>query len=150
MFAKIIKFIFPPYPLPITAATAIIINNKNQYLLVKRSKTSKLYKHFWQLPEGKIKPGENPKQTLIRELEEELHFNPKTLFFVAKNIYIKTYFGFPLVKITRHIYRTSNFPKKIKLSHEHEDYVWANQSKLNNMSKLLPGVREIIEEVSKK
>jgi len=60
-----------PEKLPITAVLSIpILNNKT--ILVKQSDT-----HFWDIPGGHIEEGENWKQAVDRELEEEAGITAK-------------------------------------------------------------------------
>lgn len=51
----------------ITIASAMILNNKNEILLVRKKGST-----FFQLPGGKIKNGETYFQTLQREIFEEI------------------------------------------------------------------------------
>jgi len=56
------------YPILVTAA---IIKNKNKYLITQRQKD----KHNglrWEFPGGKLNFGEDPRQCLEREIQEEL------------------------------------------------------------------------------
>lgn len=41
----------------------------------------------WELPGGKLNKGEQPKQTVTRELEEELGFKTKVLDIVQASVY---------------------------------------------------------------
>lgn len=133
----------------LVAATAFISDKKGHVLLVKRGNTSKLFKLFWQLPEGKIKPFENPKHALLREMEEEVGFKTKQARFLFKEVYIKKYFDiFPYLKITRHVFKLDN-PKQIKLSHEHEDYKYLNLNEDFSSTPLLPGTRELLSRLNK-
>lgn len=48
----------------IEAAGGLVINNKDELLMIYRNK-------HWDLPKGKMEAGESPDQTAIREVEEE-------------------------------------------------------------------------------
>lgn len=48
----------------INAAGGLVINERNEILLIKRHGK-------WDLPKGKAEPGESPEQTALREVEEE-------------------------------------------------------------------------------
>lgn len=52
----------------ITIASAMILNNKNEILLVRKKGST-----YFQLPGGKIKNNESYFQTLQRELQEEIN-----------------------------------------------------------------------------
>jgi 8-oxo-dGTP diphosphatase len=51
----------------------IILNDKDEVLLILRDNIPDiLYPDFWDIPGGQIEDGENPEQTLRREMMEEL------------------------------------------------------------------------------
>ncbi len=53
---------------PITAAGGVVHNSQQQWLLIFRKKR-------WDLPKGKIDPGETPVQAAVREVQEETGLN---------------------------------------------------------------------------
>lgn len=63
----------------IELAGAILLDDKSKILLIHRN-TAKLKQ--WELPGGKIEPGELPNQTAIRELKEELDIEIEILKFI--------------------------------------------------------------------
>jgi ADP-ribose pyrophosphatase YjhB (NUDIX family) len=54
-------------------ATAIIIRNKNEILIIKR--TTPPFIGFWALPGGRVETNESVEQTIIREVKEETGLN---------------------------------------------------------------------------
>lgn len=52
-------------------ADCVVINPKQQVLLIKRRPQSKAFPNFWALPGGHVEPTENGKQAALRELKEE-------------------------------------------------------------------------------
>ena len=81
----------------------------------------------WDFVKGKIEYGENEKQTIIREAEEETKI--KDLEFInGFNKSIEYYFKWE----GKTVFKTVNFllaetkTKNIILSHEHVDYRWLN------------------------
>jgi len=141
----LLQSLIPPYILPIRAASAIIKDRKGRYLLLKRSDMSKSYKHFWQLPEGKIDAGEKPKQALVRELKEELgaHYKQSDLIFYKNERILVKKLGFPVLYIDRILF-TAQEPTYISLSKEHEDYGFFSIKEIQNMNNTLPGLLKLL------
>jgi len=79
----------------IKAAGGLVINPKKEILFIFR-------RGFWDLPKGKMDPGEKKKQTAIREVQEETG---------VKDLQI----GKKLIT-TRHAYRLSNGKRALKKS----------------------------------
>jgi 8-oxo-dGTP diphosphatase len=67
------------------AVSAIILKNK-KILLIKRSNYTKVFPGTWSCPGGRGDEGETIKETVIREVKEEvnLDFKPEKLFKKGK------------------------------------------------------------------
>lgn len=63
----------------ITVAAAIILNDHNQLLLVRKNATE----YFMQVG-GKLEPNELPEQTMLREIREEIGSNANLKSFVGR------------------------------------------------------------------
>lgn len=63
----------------ITVAAAIILNEQNQLLLVRKKNTQ-----FFMQVGGKLEPNEAPEQTMIREIAEEISANAEIEQFVGR------------------------------------------------------------------
>jgi 8-oxo-dGTP diphosphatase len=57
-------------PLTVVAAAALVRNDGR--LLLQQRPHGKPMAGLWELPGGKIEPGESPEEALVREVEEEL------------------------------------------------------------------------------
>jgi 8-oxo-dGTP pyrophosphatase MutT (NUDIX family) len=57
---------------PITAAGGAVFNSEGKVLLIHRL-------GYWDLPKGKMDPGETPEQTAVREVQEETGLQQITL-----------------------------------------------------------------------
>ena len=57
---------------------------------------------LWELPGGKIEPGESPEQALIREVHEELD-----VAITVDGIYDVVSFGYPTFELLMLVYRLS-------------------------------------------
>jgi len=55
------------------AAGALLLDSHDRILLVEPT-----YKDFWEIPGGRIEPGETPSQACARELHEELGLRRET------------------------------------------------------------------------
>lgn len=60
---------------PVHVAVGLLWQTDRRLLLASRP-PDKPWAHWWELPGGKIEPGENALQALTRELEEELNITP--------------------------------------------------------------------------
>ena len=58
--------------IPVKQSANVALVHKNRVLLVKRSKRLKVGPGLWQLPGGKLEPGEKPAEAALREIQEEL------------------------------------------------------------------------------
>lgn len=67
---------------------AIIINDKNEILLVKRSGSSRTEPGFWSRPGGEVEFSETVEEAVIREIKEETNINVEVLNFleITQNI----------------------------------------------------------------
>lgn len=123
-------------------ATAICQNKKKEILLLKRSRNNHSYVGFWQLPEGKMEFGETPKQTLSRELKEEIGCQltlgrPSDVQTIQITVKGKQY------HVVRIVFKV-RFKGDINLSEDHSHSGWFTPQEAIRKQKLLPGTREII------
>lgn len=100
----------------VEAGGGLVRNEKGEYLLIYR-------RGSWDLPKGKIEPGESKKSASIREIEEETGI--KQLNIIHK------------IGVTRHTYRSGQGRRLIKKSH------WYLME--TKKQKLVPQVEEDIE-----
>lgn len=126
----------------IVLVTGVVRNKKGQILLIKRSKANKTFRGFWQLPEGKMEFGEQPVETLKREIKEELGCQ----LISTKPKAVKT----SVVKFQETFYHVLRIvlevkcKGKLKLSKEHDVYQWTSVKKAINLSNLVDGTKEIL------
>ncbi|MGG7160083.1 (deoxy)nucleoside triphosphate pyrophosphohydrolase [Clostridium baratii] len=65
---------------------AAILNKDNKILIAKR-KQEKSQGGLWEFPGGKVEKGEEPKESLIRELIEEMEIQVEVYDHVADSVY---------------------------------------------------------------
>ncbi|MFH1474086.1 MAG: NUDIX domain-containing protein [Candidatus Aenigmatarchaeota archaeon] len=101
-----------------------LIENKSKYLVLRRSEKNLTNKHKWQLPEGKVRPGENMIKALKRELLEEtsLILTSAKMFGIHSNISRESH---GIVRIKRVVFKCKTMGK-VKLSKDHEDLKWVS------------------------
>jgi mutator protein MutT len=71
-----------PYEIIVVAG---IIQKNEKYLIAQRKKDLN-GGGFWEFPGGKVEPGENHSQALVRELKEELDIEAELGDFFGENI----------------------------------------------------------------
>jgi len=106
---------------PLITVGALILNKKNQILLLKSSK----WKGKLGIPSGKLNYGENTINGLKREIREETNlivYNIKFLL-IQEIIEPKDFFKNSHFVSINHVCKTKN--SNVKLNHEAQSYKWA-------------------------
>ena len=101
------------------------------------------WKDWWELPGGKVEPGEQPEAALQREIREEL----ATEIEVGKLLTTVEH-DYPLFHLTMHCYACTVTQGQLSLL-EHEDARWLAADELDSV-KWLPadtGVISLIKEI---
>jgi len=118
-----------------------ILLNKNGQILVAKRRNNQFMPGYWELPGGKIEVGENKKDSLKRELFEELGVtvNKSTLKHTMHHEY-------PDKVVKLWIYNVDKYSGEPS-GQEGQDTSWCSIGQLNNY-KLLPTMREIVHKIS--
>lgn len=90
---------------------AIILNEKQQILLVKHT-----YQSAWYLPGGGVEKGETIRQALLRELSEEVGIIPQEepqLFGIYFHTYLGTY-DYPIIFIVKRFTQEKAYSPEIE------------------------------------
>ncbi len=119
-------------------SVAAIVYNENEYLLLKYGLG------HWEFVKGHKEENESDEQTIFRELEEETSIIDAIIVNGFKEKY-DYYFTFKGQRIHKCIncYLIKSNSKYVKISYEHEDYVWLpfhkalKQLTYNNAKQLL-------------
>ena len=110
------------------SAGAIIfrIENKQPYYLLLHYPTGKRTKReYWDFPKGHLEKGETEKQTALREVQEETGL--REIAFVPEfKERIQYYFRVEEKTIFKTVvfFLASTKKKKVRISFEHEGFVW--------------------------
>ena len=107
----------------------VIINDKNELLLVKKNKGS--YKGKWEFPGGK-REDETLKRCVEREMKEEIgcYTEAEGLILYDKIMFDKD------TPIDLYFYQVELIDEDIYLSDEHSEYKWASYEEIQNMDLL--------------
>lgn len=115
----------------IICSSGLIINSKNQFLMLQRTGNDIFLPGYWELPGGRIEMGEEPADALLREVKEESGLDIK----IINPLKVVSYYKDPINP--RESYGIFYFCKlkdenqQVTVSHEHSDYKWIS---FNNTS----------------
>ena len=107
-------------------------------VFVARRRTGSRYEHRWELPGGKIEPGEAPEEALVRELREELGIEVRVGELVAV-----VDVDHPDTRIRLWAFEASMIRGSIELR-VHDALLWANPPELGGID-LLPADRLVLD-----
>jgi mutator protein MutT len=107
---------------------AVIIQNKK--VLVERSKG----KNFFIPPGGRLERGETPKQSLIRELKEELQIEVSESDLIEFESYFKKAGGQEDYDVKMDLFIVKNWNGEIKSDSEVEEILWIDSNIPKNIS----------------
>ncbi len=114
---------------PLALSAKVVVRDKSgRCLLLKRSLSSKGNPGKWDLPGGKVDPGESFDQGLLREVTEEtgLTISIQRVVGVAES-------ESPTRKVVYLIFEGRQESGQVQLSSEHDEYVWVNRRELSKM-----------------
>lgn len=105
---------------------ALIKNDKNQYLFLRRSAEKYLGKDKrWDIPGGRIEPEESLVDALTREVKEETNLDVDVAslqLVAAQDIFVQDK-NFHAVRLTYYARAMGD----VHLSEEHTEYVWLSK-----------------------
>lgn len=98
------------------------------------------YKDGWEIPGGKLEPGETPEQCIVREIQEEL----QTTVQPVRELGIVDY-DYPTFHLTMHCILCTIVSGELKLL-EHEAARWLNKETLHSVD-WLPADKLILDKI---
>lgn len=107
----------------ITVVAALIINN-NKLLIAKRSTGDPNVLGKWEFPGGKVKPEEDEKHAIEREINEEFELKIKAKEYIINNIC-----EYPTKTVDLRLYSCDYISGDFHL-HDHSEYAWVEKDKL--------------------
>ena len=122
------------------AVKAIIADARHRVLILRKSQNDVRHANKsgrYNLPGGKIEPGEALDKALIREVQEETGLTLKTVSppFFAGEWYPETPEPLQVIGI---FYSCQEWQGAVVLDDEHDQAVWINESEIKNYSFLPP------------
>jgi 8-oxo-dGTP diphosphatase len=107
--------------------TAAIIQKADKILIARRKKGDPL-EYQWELPGGKIEPGETPEECLKRELYEEFGIETE-----IKNFFCSSKYDYPHVSIELLAFFAHHLSGELKPT-DHDRVQWARISELESFT----------------
>ena len=111
---------------------AIILNERNKVLLIKRSEDDRYSPGRWEFPGGKLEEGENVTEALRKEIFEEtgLQMTTSSTLVHSESEVLTSgpYKGLVYVVL---VGLAKVADDKVRLSEEHSDYVWVNYESIS-------------------
>jgi len=102
-----------------------VITSGDKFLCLLRSKKSSFFPNRWDFPGGKLEPGEERIQGIIREVKEETNLDIIPNQVVGEfNIIEKN------TKLKFMIYSAKSISGNIKIAHEHQEYKWLTKDEI--------------------
>lgn len=113
----------------IEVVAAIICNNQGEILIARR-KEGKAMAGYWEFPGGKVEKGENPQDSLVRELKEEMNIKVKVKEYFDTNIHDYDKFKIKLIAYLTEIEEGNMILK----DHDAIEWVQVDQLKSFNLA----------------
>ncbi|MBN1394183.1 MAG: NUDIX domain-containing protein [Pirellulales bacterium] len=107
------------------AVKALVADERGRILAIRRSAESNQFGGNWDLPGGKVDPGESFDAALLREAAEETGLDI-ALTGVAGAIEYEC----PTVRLAVLFMEAEARSGQVRLSGEHDDYAWVERSEL--------------------
>ena len=127
----------------VTVSGAVILRtnpdtNKKEIFATQRGYGD--YKDGWEIPGGKLEPGETPEQCIVREIKEELATDVK-----AEKILGVVDYDYPNFHLTMHCILCAIVSGDLKLL-EHEAAKWVSKETLRSVD-WLPADQLILDKI---
>lgn len=119
---------FKPKRAPVATVTiAVALIRKNKRILVGKRPENKMLGGLWELPGGKLQPGESPQQALVREVREETGLDVTT--GESLGVIRHTYSHFKLVM---HAFSCEVIRGRAR-AHACDELRWVNEDQLHTL-----------------
>ena len=103
---------------------AALIEKDNKVLIAKRSTGDPNVLEKWEFPGGKVKPDEDEKHAIEREIKEEFELDIKAKEYIVNNVC-----EYPTKTVDLRLYSCDYISGDFHI-HDHSEYAWVEKSKL--------------------
>ena len=127
----------------VTVSGAVILRTNpetNQKEIFATQRGYGYYKDGWEIPGGKLEPGETPEECIVREIREELATEVR-----AERILGVVDYDYPTFHLTMHCILCTIVSGKLQLL-EHEAAKWVNKETLRSVD-WLPADQLILDKI---
>ena len=107
------------------AVKALVADEQDRVLMIRRSMKSKFYGHCWDLPGGKVDPGEDFDAAVAREVLEETG-----LTIGLEGVAGAAEYDMPAVRLAVLFLEARSRGGEVRLSDEHDAFDWVPRAEL--------------------
>ncbi len=132
-----------------SVATSLLINNDGKILILKRSNKVKTYKGLWGGVAGYVEENEEPYETAIKEIKEEVGLKKEDISlikqldpFVFTDFYEQIRYDWKIFVFLFRIRKKS----KIKIDWEHSEYRWILPSEIAKYE-TVPHLKDVVSKL---
>ena len=115
-------------------AAAVVMDDDNRVLLVRRSEKERFLPRVWGVPCGKLEPGESPEAGVLRELKEETGLRGEIVARIGESSFVSEYRGHEVKNWQQNFrVRLLSDPGEIKLPEADQDSKWLGLQRLTEV-----------------
>ncbi|NUP22668.1 MAG: NUDIX hydrolase [Streptomyces sp.] len=113
-------------------AAAVVMDDKQRVLLVRRSEKERFLPRVWGVPCGKLEPGESAEDGALRELKEETGLLGEVVRKVGESSFVSDYRGHE-IKNWQENFLVRPLSEGVTLPEQDQDARWLDRSELTSV-----------------
>ncbi|MFE0256420.1 NUDIX hydrolase [Streptomyces sp. NPDC059010] len=113
-------------------AAAVVMDDKQRVLLVRRSEKERFLPRVWGVPCGKLEPGESAEDGALRELKEETGLLGEVVRKVGESSFVSDYRGHE-IKNWQENFLVRALSEGVTLPEADQDARWLRRSELTSV-----------------